>query len=525
MPKKPPIAIKNINQYIQALAEKSNDVFWIRNADYSEQIYVSPSYEKVWERKSEELYSHPEQWNTFIVPEDIERMKKSISLRNKEVKPTDVYSEWYRILRPNGDIRWIKDQSFPIFSEEEKHIGFAGIAQDVTVEKQKERTLNAAKEQAEAANQAKTEFIANMSHDLKSPLHAILGMAEILQLKEHSAEQKEYIEGIMGSGQVILKLVNDILNFATIQEGRTDPLSITFNLRSLIEEAVSTISLQASQKNVGLILSYPEPLDHQFIGDPQAINRVLINLLSNAIKYTDKGHISVSLEVTNTYKNEILLKLIIEDSGIGIGEEHLPYIFDRFYRTSHSYNSRYKGTGLGLSIAKELIKQMNGDIQAESTIGKGSRFCCFIPLKLIDTTSKSESSKVIEVQKLRLPKCYRVLLVEDNLFAQKVSHVFLQQLGCKIDLAHNAAEALEQIRNKPYEIIFMDLGLPDQNGLEVTDLIRKTPGLNQNSPIIGLTAHASPEEEMQGRHLGMNHFITKPASLLDLYQAILKVMT
>jgi len=220
------------------------------------------------------------------------------------------------------------------------------------------------------------------------------------------------------------------------------------------------------------------------------------------------------------------LRLTIEDTGIGIAEEHLPYIFDRFYRTDHSYNSRYKGTGLGLSIARELIKQMNGNVQVTSQLGVGSTFNCFIPLKLINTDIKPSIPSIDSLKnhiKL-LPKAYKVLLVEDNLFAQKVSKVFLQQMGCKIDLAISAEEALQLLKSEVYDVIFMDLGLPDQSGIEITKQLRRTPGINQSCPVIGLTAHASPSEEMQCRRAGMNEFIAKPAAMQDLYESIMRVV-
>ena len=524
--KNPPLS--DINPYIQSLIKKSSDVFWMRSANFLEQIYISPAYEEVWGHSADELYKDATVWNNHVVPEDVERIKKGSILRRLKPSSSDNYHEWYRIKRADGEIRWIVDESFPVFNNEGTHIGFTGIARDVTTEKQREKALLESKEAAESANQAKTEFIANMSHDLKSPLHAILGMAEILQLKKHSPEQTEYLEGIIGSGRVVLKLVNDILNFATIQEGKTDPINIAFNLKTLVEEAVSTITLQAAQKRVSLSLSYSNELDNQFIGDPQSINRILINLLSNAIKYTDEGQINISVQAAELNNDNILLRITVEDTGIGISQEHLPYIFDRFYRTDHSYNSPYKGTGLGLSIARELIKQMNGNIQVTSELGVGSSFNCFISLKLIRLNTKVSETPTPtpnKNQNLVLPKAYKVLLIEDNLFAQKVSKVFLQQMGCKIDLAISADEALQLLESEEYDVIFMDLGLPGQSGIEITKQLRSNPGINQNRPIIGLTAHASAGEEMQCRRAGMNEFIAKPASMQDLYRSIMKVLS
>jgi len=517
--KNPSDNFKDYSHHFETLASHSDCVFWIRGTDYYEQIYVSPSYEKIWGGSIKELYANPQLWDEHILSEDRSHSKPALN-----TSPAEAELTVYRIIRPDGELRWIKERSHAIFDAEGKHMGYAGISQNITPEKQKEVLLTTTSETSEDANRAKTEFIANMSHDLKSPLHAIIGMAEILDIRKHLIEQKDTISGIIGSGQVILKLVNDILNFATIKEGKMEPIFIPFNLKALIQEGMSTITLQASQKEVKVTLSYSETWGNEFIGDPQAINRVFINLLSNALKFTNSGHIKVSVELQPTPTNEIVLKIEVEDTGIGIAEEHLPYIFDRFYRTDPTRRNRYKGTGLGLAIAHELVTQLKGSLEASSTLGKGSIFTCCIPLRIIDANIKAYNSLIkTSKQTLRLARSYRVLLVEDDVFAQKVSQTFLQQLGCRVELAMCAEEALNKLKPKAYDLIFMDLGLPDKSGLETTTLIRSTPGINQSTPIIGLTAHSSPGDELKCRNAGMNDFITKPASIKELYDGIIRV--
>ncbi len=516
----------DISPYIQAIAEKSRDVFWIRSTDYGKQLYISPAFEIIWGRSREELYNHPERWETYLIPDDSERLRESVQKRNPKALPTDIFNEWYRITRPDGEIRWLKDQSFPIYDLSGNHIGFAGIVQDITQEKQHEFALKQAKDLAEKARLAKTEFIANMSHDLKTPLHAIIGMAEILKMRNPAAEEMEYLNGISSSSQVILKLINDILNFSSIQDQTRTPTFIIFNLKNIIEEALSTINLHASQKNISIILSYPDSLPHQFIGDPQSINRILINLLSNAIKYTDSGYIIVTVDSVEFKDSFAHLKMSIEDSGIGIEEENLPYIFDRFYRVQHNHNTHIKGTGLGLAIAKELVKSSGGEISVNSVKGSGSTFNFTLTLQILEqqplrTLGESYYSR-IQSEDLHLPNSYRILVVEDDLFAQKISKVMLEKLGCKIDIATNGAEAIDLIHSKNYDIIFMDIGLPDITGLLITEKIRNSENSNSKTPIIGLTAQASNEEKIECEKIGMNNVISKPATIVDLHTIILK---
>ncbi len=367
-----------VSKFLAFLAEKSSDVFWIRNADYSKQIYISPAFETVWQRGCEEIYQYPEKWNDYLHPDDKRAIEESISKRNPEVNENDKFLTEYRIVRPSGELRYIQDSSFPIFNGK-IHIGFAGIARDITQEKLHVQTIEKA---AEIANQAKTEFLRNMEHQLRTPFSGVYGLVQLLAEQETNPEKKELLEMTYSSGRELLALLNDIINVSRNHLGSTAISAKKFDFKLIIEKAIVVESPAAKIKELELRYEYPDDIPTIFIGDPKRIQRIILNLLSNAIKFTPKGTVSVKVKLGKKIDDShYILQLMVTDTGIGITEENQSLIYEKFYRVSPANQNKYTGAGLGLYIVKQLIEDLEGEIDVKSKRDQGTTFICTLPLK------------------------------------------------------------------------------------------------------------------------------------------------
>lgn len=357
-----------------------------------------------------------------------------------------------------------------------------------------------------------SDFITNISKDIRTPLHAILGTAELLKIKQHLPEQEQYIQTIAQSGESLLKLVENILDFTKLEKERIVFPEEPIDLLQLIHRAMATIHQQAEEKGLEVTLNYGSHVPRKILSNMDALSRVLTNLLSNAVKFTDQGHIIISVETVNEGDENNLLNITVKDTGIGIPQHELKTLFDSFYRPNPSYKGKYKGLGLGLAITKKLVECLKGMISVESYPGVGSQFICTLPC-----TPLQENA--IRIEKSRQKKT-AVLLVEDVPLIQQFSIDILETLGCKVTLANDGQEALKLIDN-PFDMILMDIGLPDEDGLNVVRKIR-ADSRNQKTPIIALTAHATDEVKKDSLAAGANDFLAKPASYKMLLNCLSK---
>lgn len=426
------------------------------------------------------------------------------------------------LVRPDGTEITMLVSKVPVSNSEGDVIGILGISTDITSIKQTARELKEAKEKAELANKIKSEFIASMSHDLRTPLNVILGAAEVFRLKQHNLENEEFINAISQAGKNLLNLIEDVLNFAKLESGKFELHLEKVNFKKLVDDSVDMFKSQISQKGLKFDFSYDANISKTVIIDFMAIRRIIFNLLSNAIKFTDHGKISLELKMLEKCKDTIKLELTVKDTGIGIPEDRLNDIFQRFSRIQPSYKSRYEGVGLGLNIVKQLLESLGGKISVQSQLGKGSKFVCVIPLKLptpnnqaIKKSDNGLENVPYKTKNLQL----KILLVEDDKLTQKIFKSFLEEFGCEIDVADSGAKALELSVNN-YDLIFMDLGLADINGLVVAETIRQRDKNKKQVPIIALTAHASKEDEQKCLEAGMNKFLTKPASYQNIKETL-----
>lgn len=373
------IKIADLGKCFYKLAEKGKDVFWIRSADFNRQIYISPAFEIIWGRACQELYENPATWIQAIFPDDRELLLDTF---NQTPKLEDSYSLNFRVVRPDGKIRYIHDASFPLFNETGECFGYAGVAKDITKDVLHEQELQEAKSRAEIANQAKSNFLAMMSHELRTPLNAILGMAQILRIKGVSPELEECVSVISNAGNSLLALVNDILDFAKLEVGKLSFVDEPIDLQLLISQVIHSLSHQAKEKNLELQLEYPDVVPTLVLSDAKRIRQILINLVGNALKFTEKGYVKIQFFCLKQDKNYADLQIKVVDTGIGISQDKLEMVFEKFSQVDSNYQRKYQGTGLGLAITRELVEKMGGKISLTSELGKGSDFSVVLPFQL-----------------------------------------------------------------------------------------------------------------------------------------------
>ncbi|WP_423064100.1 PAS domain-containing protein [Candidiatus Paracoxiella cheracis] len=521
--------LNDASRFFKFFIKKIRGVFWVKDPGGKKQIYISPGYEKIWGRTCESLYEDPKSWFDAVLPEDIENGKidlRCFEKNSENVKRPSRYR--FRIRRPDGGIRWIKDTHFPI-KDEQKLIGFAGVAEDITEDVLREKELREAKENAEKANRAKSDFLAMMSHELRTPLNAILGMAQILKTSELNDEQSDQIEVITQSGQNLLSLLNDLLDFAKLEVGKLSFTEEAINIRELVEKLINDMLSQAHEKELELRLNYAYNIPPMIIGDEKRIRQILVNLISNAIKFTTNGYVQVTVSCLQKNYKEATLCFTVEDTGIGIEKSKLDTIFNRFQQINSVYQRKHDGVGLGLSIVKELVEKMGGSTAVTSEVGVGSQFSCIIPFHLQQTTMDVQQNPV-EIVKHSYPTMVEkmnntsykmdILVVEDNLINQKISKILLEQVGCKVDIADCARAAFQKMRNH-YDMIFMDIGLPDMDGFKAVEQIRRQEGPVKHIPIVAMTAHVFAHDRQRCFDVGMDEVIAKPIMRDDLI-AILK---
>lgn len=376
--------------------------------------------------------------------------------------------------------------------------------------------LTASDDSHATIEKVKSHLIANISHDLRTPLHTMLGIAELLHIKKHYPEQEELIAGIIESGKSLLKLVEQMLQFSELENKPSAVITERINLYDMLQDLIATHHKEASDKNITLRLHYAETVPQSVLSHRGHLLKILHALLNNAVKFTQHGCVSVDVSVAGHSQTQATLQFRVSDTGPGIATHELPFIFDYFYRISPSYTGQHKGAGLGLAIAKQLTERLGGVLNVNSQPGVGSCFTCTLPLTLDESQQRSMPST--ETRQLH------VLLVEDEPLIQKFTQAMLTEFGCRVTLAETGERAL-QLAQRPFDLIFLDIGLPDMSGVEVATQLRTTPQANVHTPIIAVTAHVGDDDRARCLAAGIDAFLKKPASFQDFRQLIQQVRT
>ncbi len=372
--------------------------------------------------------------------------------------------------------------------------------------------LSRARDAAVEASRAKSQFLAGLSHEIRTPLNVVIGMSELLEENQLNGEQRDRIETIRASANALLALINDILDLSKIEASQLELECTAFQPENVVQAALRLIQPSARAKRLRLDHSSPG-LDTWTLGDPNRLRQVLLNLLNNAVKFTRRGHVRLELSVLEQTPDHVQLRLLVEDTGIGVFPEHVAKVFSAFQQADTSITRRFGGTGLGLTISQRIVTAMGGQIQLESLPGKGTRFWFDVTLPVTDPPAAVFETVDGDVADRR------ILVVEDFAPNRKVILAQLAKLGCQVDAVDSGSAAFKKLAHEAYDVVLMDVQMPGWDGLETTRRLRAEP-FGRSVPIIALTANAFAEDRRDCLEAGMDDFISKPVRLSELREAL-----
>lgn len=436
--------------------------------------------------------------------EDVLRYKKT-----KEIEYRSPIDHRYYIARVN------------IFNSSSGEERISVLIRDVTHRKQFELELLQAKNEAERALKIKSDFLSAISHEIRTPMNAILGFTNIILELQHDAETTEYLNSIKHASDNLLILINELLDFNKLQSGVINFEQMDFDIHHEIQELTNNFSMKAAQKGIYFKTQMAADIPQFLIGDPYRLYQALGNLLSNAVKFTHIGGVNFDIKVITKEDQNINLLFTIRDTGIGIDQSNHEAIFESFVQASASISREFGGTGLGLAITKKIIDQQNGSVHLESAAGQGAVFSVELPFLI--SSQQVISDKVFDKKHLNLSD-FRVLIVEDNVMNQLVIKKTLEICQAKCTIVNNGLKAVKILGKEHFDIVLMDLQMPEMDGLEATKIIRSrhSTALNKDIPIIALTANAFTESKVEALNVGMNDYIVKPFTKEELSNKIIK---
>ncbi|MFY9309752.1 MAG: ATP-binding protein [Bacteroidia bacterium] len=371
---------------------------------------------------------------------------------------------------------------------------------------------------AEAAVKSKQQFLSNMSHEIRTPMNAIIGFTKVVLKTDLNDKQKEYLNAIKTSGDALIVLINDILDLAKVDAGKMTFAHVPFKLASSISAMLHLFETKVQEKNLTLIKIYDETIPEVLAGDPVRLHQIILNLVGNAVKFTSEGKITINIRMVKNDAEYVSIEFAISDTGIGIPENKLEHIFDDFQQATSETSRLYGGTGLGLAIVKQLVEAQGGTITVKSKLRQGSTFS-FV-MNFLKTNARTNVETDITIESQNPINNIRILVVEDIALNQLLMRTLLEEFGFNMDIACNGKIAIEKLKANDYDIILMDLQMPEMNGFETTEYIRNK--MNSIIPIIALTADVTTVDVEKCRAVGMNDYISKPIDDKLLYSKLIK---
>ncbi|MEL6976567.1 MAG: ATP-binding protein [Bacteroidota bacterium] len=439
-----------------------------------------------------------------------------------------LHGKKFEITSCQGELKWLDMSIKPLYSSTGKKQGYIGTIVDITQLKNTEFALIAASELANKASKAKDDFLSTMSHEIRTPLNAVIGITNLLLIENPKIEQLENLSALKDSSSHLLELVNDILDFNKIASGSLVIEKRSFDLKDTVLRLQNIFSQRVKERGIDFNLEIDDKLPHLVVGDSTRISQILTNLIGNAIKFTEKGSVSVSIAVTKQTKTQCSLDFAVKDTGIGIRKDRLKDIFKTFEQADPNVTRKYGGSGLGLAICRRLLELMDSDLYVESTLGIGSIFSFSLNLAkdsmkpILSTSSEIHPNNTEVKQSL---KGTRILVAEDNKVNTMVIKKFLTKWEANFDLAANGRIAIQRAEKVRYDLILMDLQMPEVDGFQATKAIRESnKSLNRNIPIYALSASTGMYSQKDMNTSGMDGLITKPFNPEELRQTLFNIL-
>jgi len=517
-------ALRESEQRFRAIADSAPALIWMAGAG-REWTFVNQVWLDFTGRTPEQEFG--DGWTAGLHPDDLpaclDRYTRAFEARTP-------FTMEYRLQRHDGEYRWMLQNGRPRFDYEGEFLGFIGSCIDITKRVEMEHRLAETTQRAEEANRAKSDFLANMSHEIRTPMNAIIGLTRLVLDTELMPRQQDYLEKVQASSQALLRLLNDILDYAKIEAGHLEMEQAPFDLGNVIESVGDLFAIRIQEKGLGFRVVMDPDLSYPLIGDSLRLGQIFINLVGNAVKFTERGEIVVTVAVSEQNATTVTLETTVRDTGIGIAPDQIERLFSSFSQADTSITRKYGGTGLGLSITRRLVELMGGQIHVQSAPGQGSAFTFTARFRRATDESLRRATAdrvpaVRQPQKLQelaqAIRGARILVVDDDEANHTVARGLLKRLGLLSEHARSGGEAIDKAGQRDFDAILMDLQMPEMDGYATTRRLKERLG-SQCPPVIALTAAALEAQWQACRDAGMVDRVTKPIEPQGLAASLLR---